>query len=161
MSSNQRSTPIIQLPNYPITKSQSGFTLVELLVVVGILAILAATIIPRFTGRTEQARLSSAKSSVRSLGSALATYEADNGEFPSDSQGLAALMDKPSGDPEPMNWKGPYVPRDVSLKDPWGTRFTYKIPGDRNRESYDLYSWGPDRREGTADDITNWAAPDK
>lgn len=133
-----------------------GFTLVEILVVVVIIGVLAALVLPRFVGRTEDARKASAKTQVSSLfGSALDMYEADNGSYPTTEQGLAALRVEPTTDPVPKNWKGPYLKNDIA-KDPWGHEYVYVCPGIQNTTGYDLYSIGPDGEDGTDDDITSW-----
>jgi len=141
--------------------NQKGFTLIEIMVVVIIIGILAALVIPRFAGRTEQARIAAAKTQIDSLfSSALDMYEADNGNYPSTEQGLQALRIQPSTDPAPRNWKGPYLKKDVPL-DPWGNAYGYAYPGMHNPSGYDLYSFGPDGQDGTDDDITNWSTAKK
>jgi len=133
-----------------------AFTLIELLLVMVILAVLAALVIPRFAGRSEEAREKAALTQIKSLfGTALDVYEADNGTYPSTAQGLDALRVQPSSAPEPKHWKGPYLKGDVPL-DPWGNPYAYRSPGNMNATGYDLSSSGPDGREGTEDDITNW-----
>ena len=133
-----------------------AFTLIELLLVMVILAVLAALVLPRFAGRSEEARQKAAQTQISSLfGTALDVYEADNGHYPSTSQGLNALRTKPSGAPEPRQWKGPYLKSDIP-NDPWGNAYVYRAPGTQNATSYDLLSMGPDAREGTEDDVKNW-----
>jgi general secretion pathway protein G len=137
-------------------RSSRGFTLIELLLVMVILAVLAALVVPRFAGRSEDARNKAAMTQIKSLfGTALDTYEADNGAYPSTAQGLGALRSQPSANPAPKNWRGPYLKGDVP-QDPWGNEYVYRQPGTQNADGYDLLSPGPDAREGTEDDITNW-----
>ena len=130
-----------------------GFTLVEIMLVVIIIGALSAMIIPRLTGRSDQAKASVAKSDIEAhLATALKLYELDNGNFPSTSQGLAALRVKPSSNPIPKNWNGPYIEKEPL--DPWGRPYLYASPGD-HRPEYDLYSKG--KNESSADDdIVNW-----
>lgn len=133
-----------------------AFTLIELLLVMVIIAVLAAIVVPRFAGRSEDAQITAAQSQINSHFSvALDTYEIDNSAYPSTAQGLAALRSKPSSAPEPKNWKGPYLKSEIP-NDPWGNPYVYKSPGTHNADSYDLSSAGPDAAEGTEDDITNW-----
>jgi len=137
--------------------NQKGFTLIEILVVVIIIGVLAALVIPKFAGRTEQAREAAAKTQIESLfGSALDMYEADNGFYPTSEQGLEALIVEPTTDPAPKTWKGPYLKKNEVPVDPWGKEYSYVNPGTHNTSSYDLYSFGPDGQEGTDDDINNW-----
>lgn len=132
-----------------------AFTLIELLLVMVIIAVLAAIVVPRFAGRSEDAQKTAADSQIKShFGVALDTYELDNGAYPTTAQGLEALRSKPTS-PEPKNWKGPYLKSDIP-HDPWGNPYLYKSPGAHNADSYDLSSNGPDGSEGTEDDITNW-----
>ena len=138
------------------TRIRRGFTLIELLLVMVILAVLAALVVPRFAGRSEDARKKAALTQIKSLFStALDTYEADNGTYPSTAQGLEALRTQPTAAPQPKEWKGPYLKGDVP-KDPWGNEYIYRSPGQKNVSGYDLLSAGPDGREGGEDDITNW-----
>jgi general secretion pathway protein G len=141
--------------------NQKGFTLIEILVVVIIIGILAALVIPKYAGRTEQARNAATKTQIDTLfSSALDMYEADNGNYPSTEQGLQALRVQPNTEPVPKNWKGPYLKKDVPL-DPWGKPYVYTYPGTHNPGGYDLYSVGPDGQEGTDDDVTNWSTTAK
>lgn len=138
----------------PSTASlRGGFTLVEIMLVVIIIAALSAMVVPRLVGRSEQAKVSVARSDIEAhLATALKLYELDNGTFPTTSQGLAALRAKPTVSPIPQNYNGPYVEKEPV--DPWGNPYVYVSPG-KNRPDYDLSSKGKDP-ENPADDITNW-----
>ncbi len=128
----------------------AGFTLIELMLVVVIIGALAAMVLPRLTGRSEQARIAAVKTDIQAnIATALKLYELDNGNFPSTSEGLAALLNKPGS---AVNWNGPYSEKKPI--DAWGREYKYKSPGE-HRSDYDLYSLGKDGAEGT-DDITNW-----
>jgi general secretion pathway protein G len=131
---------------------RAAFTLVELLLVLVILSVLAAVVVPKFTGRSRQARETAARTDVAMLETVLDAYEIDTGGYPSTQQGLEALVEEPSG---VRDWHGRYVDRLPT--DPWGNPYIYKCPGDHNTDGYDLYSYGPDGRKGGDDDITNWA----
>jgi general secretion pathway protein G len=132
-----------------------GFTLIELLLVVVIIGILAAIVVPKLAGRSEDARVGAAKAQISAFRTALGTYEVDNGRYPTSDQGLQALMTKVATAPEPKNWKGPYLDAQTTEvpKDPWGFPYIYRFPGERNPNGYDLYSVGPDGQPGTEDDI--------
>jgi len=132
-------------------RDRAGFTLVELLLVLAILATLAAIVIPKFAGRTEQAKLTAAKAQIANLGTALDSYEVDTGAYPSGNDGLRALLERPGN---VDGWRGPYMKQDIPL-DPWGHPYVYEFPGKRGENRYDLYSFGPDGRAGTDDDVTN------
>ena len=131
-----------------------GFTLIELLLVVVIIGILAAIVVPRLVGRSDEARVKATMADIKAISTALGAYEIDNGKYPNTAQGLAALLVKPSGSPEPKNWKGPYLSNMTELpKDQWGNEYQYLCPGSKHVSGFDLFSWGPDGQAGTEDDI--------
>jgi len=130
----------------------NAFTLIELLLVMVILVVLAAVVVPKFTGRSEQARLTAAKTDISAIDGSLDAFEVDNGRYPSSEEGLGALITAPNG---LAQWKGPYLKRNNVPVDPWGNAYVYKFPGQHNASGFDLYSMGPDGREGN-DDIGNW-----
>jgi general secretion pathway protein G len=128
-----------------------GFTLVELMLVVIIIGVLVAMVMPRLTGRSEEARVGVAKADIDlNIATALKLYELDNGAFPSSDEGLDALLSAPSS---AKNWKGPYLEKKPI--DPWGNQYKYRHPGTHRTYDYDLYSLGRDGME-SADDVVNW-----
>ena len=131
---------------------RSAFTLIELLLVMVILVVLAAVVVPKFTGRSEQAREAAAKADIGRLGLQLDAFEIDTGRYPNNSEGLSALLTSPGN---VQNWRGPYIQGGVP-NDPWGNAYQYQYPGTNNPSGYDLFSMGPDGRIGN-DDITNWS----
>ncbi|MBN1869289.1 MAG: type II secretion system major pseudopilin GspG [Candidatus Omnitrophica bacterium] len=138
-----------------IDETQYGFTLIELMIVVIIIAALSAMVVPRLSNRSEQAKITVAEADINSnIGLALKLYKLDNGRYPSTEQGLKALFSKPSSNPVPKNWNGPYL--ESEALDPWKTEYLYKCPGAHNSTGYDLYSLGADGAEGSDDDIKNW-----
>ena len=128
-----------------------AFTLVEMLLVLVILATLAAIVIPKFAGRSQQAKVTAAQSQISSIELALDAFEVDNGYYPK-TGALGELTEAPGNSP---NWKGPYLKKGVPL-DPWGNPYTYDYPGKHNASGYDIFCNGPDGRAGTDDDINNW-----
>ena len=138
-------------------RSNRGFTLIEILLVLLIISILAALTVPNFVGQGEKAKRSAAKAEIEAnLGTALDLYELDNGKYPTTDQGLQALISQPTAAPAPKAWKGPYLKKKkVIPKDPWGNDYVYAAPGTHNTNEYDLSSYGPDGVE-SADDIVNW-----
>jgi general secretion pathway protein G len=129
--------------------SRSGFTLVELLLVVVIIGILAAIVIPKLTGRTEQAEVASAEMQITNIMNALDHYERDVGRFPATLDDLMRLPALPN----PDRWKGPYLRANEQPKDPWGNFFVYVYPGPTGPNDFDLYSAGPDGVAGSGDDV--------
>jgi general secretion pathway protein G len=130
-----------------------AFTLIELLLVLVILATLAALVVPKFTKRSEQAKVTAAHTDISNVELALDAFEVDCGRFPTTEEGLRALLEQPSST---IGWQGPYLKRGMP-KDPWGNGYLYRYPGQHNVSGYDLYSCGPDGQEGGADDIDNWS----
>ena len=144
-----RLNPFTRSPAHPLTNK--GFTLIELMLVVIIIGALVAMVMPRLTGRGEQARMSAAKADIQAnIATALKLYELDNGNFPSSDEGLNALLTKPASS---TNWNGPYLEK--RPLDPWSREYKYKCPGEHRIADYDLYSLGKDGTEST-DDIKNW-----
>lgn len=144
------------MPRRPLNPKQGGFTLIEVMIVVVILGILAAAVVPNLTGRAGEARVVKAKDDIRALSGALNMYKLDNYRFPSTDQGLEALVNRPSGEPEPKNWrKDGYISN--LPKDPWGNEYQYLSPGENG--AYDIWSYGADEAEGGEEedqDITSW-----
>jgi general secretion pathway protein G len=139
-----------------IRRLERGFTLIEIMVVMVIIAILGALIGPQILGRVDEARVTKAKQDIRALETALDLYKMDNFKYPTTDQGLEALVKKPD-DPSVRNWKdGGYV-RQLS-KDPWGNDYHYLAPGTHGKP-YDLYTLGADNAVGGEDvdaDVGNW-----
>ena len=136
----------------------SGFTLIEIMVVVVILGLLAVLVAPRVIGRLATAKDKAARAQIELLGTTLDLYRADNGNYPTTEQRLEALWTRPATPPEPRNWAGPYLRKRVPL-DPWGNPYVYRSPGETNPQSYDLSSLGSDGApggEGEDADIRSW-----
>ena len=137
-------------------RTQGGFTLIEIMVVVVILGILAALVVPQVMSRPDQAKVTVAKGDIKAIAAALDMYKLDNFAYPSTQQGLDALVKNPSGNPQPKNWnRDGYLKR--LPKDPWGNDYQYLSPGTQGQ--FDLYSFGADGKPGGSDlnaDIGNW-----
>jgi general secretion pathway protein G len=135
-------------------KSQSGMTLLELLVVLAILALVVGIAAPRVLGYLSKAKSDTALLQMRQLVSALNLYRLDIGRYPTEQQGLQALVTQPAG---AEKWRGPYIDRAEGIKDPWGVVYGYKLPGTHGE--IDLVSYGADRQpggDGEDKDIGSW-----
>ena len=136
--------------------TRSGFTLIEIMVVIIILGILVGLIVPRFMEKPEKARVVKAKMQIESISAALKEYKLDNGDYPTTEQGLEALVEKPSIGKVPNKYpeKG-YFPK--IPKDPWGNDYVYISPGEHG--DFDLISYGADGEEGGEgkdEDVRSW-----
>jgi general secretion pathway protein G len=140
----------IQRPigNQVIRNARRGFTLVEMLLVLVILATLAAIVYPKVMGRSEQARITAAKTQIGNFKIALDSFEVDNGYYPKGRDGLMDLVQQPR---DAQNWRGPYL--ESIPKDPWNNDYLYEYPGKHNPNSYDISSPGP---PGAQSPIGNW-----
>jgi general secretion pathway protein G len=139
-------------------RGRNAFTLIELLVVIIVLGLLAALVGPRILGRVSEAKTATTRTQIELLGTALDNYRLDTGSYPTSEQGLDALQKAPTREPIPLNWRGPYVKRDVPA-DPWGRPYVYKSPGEHNPTSYDLSTLGRDGQpggQGEDTDVMNW-----
>lgn len=137
---------------------RSGFTLIEILVVIVVIAILASLVAPSVFQHVGTAKDATARSQIEMLGAALDAYRLDNGRYPTTDQGLDALEQAPGTDPRPTSWKGPYLRKDVPL-DPWKHPYVYRSPGTESGRGYDLLSYGADGKaggEGEDADILSW-----
>jgi general secretion pathway protein G len=135
--------------------SRSGFTLIEVMIVLVILGVLAALIVPKIMGRPDEARVVAAKQDIATIAQALKLYKLDNRRYPSVEQGLEALVKRPTIEPQPANWKA-YLER--LPQDPWGNRYQYLNPGIHGE--VDVLSYGADGKaggEGFDADIASWA----
>jgi general secretion pathway protein G len=138
-------------------RRRRGFTLIEVLVVIVVIAVLATLVAPNLFRNVGDARVASARTQIETFGTALDAYRLDNGAYPTTAQGLGALWEKPTID-APANWRTPYLRKAVP-KDPWGADYIYIAPGKVNPFSYDLLSYGADKRaggEGENADIVSW-----
>ena len=151
-SAAKASLPVNAALSRDTATSERGFTLIELLLVLVILGILAAIVVPKFSGRTEQARLTAAQSQIATFGTALDAFEVDNGFYPKGKNGLVDLVQAPR---DAQSWRGPYLKSEIPM-DPWGHPYVYECPGKHNPSSYDIMSMGPDGRAGNEDDVCNW-----
>lgn len=126
-----------------MNKTMSGFTLIEILIVVVILGILGAVVVPNILSRPDTARVQAAQTDLRALSQTLEIYRLDNFQYPSSEQGLESLVDRPSGFPEPKNWNPEGYLKKLPT-DPWGSPYLYEKTGS----SYSLISLGADGQEG-------------
>lgn len=136
---------------------RAGFTLIEILVVIVVIAILATLVAPNVFQHVGAAKSATAKSQIEMLSAALDAYRLDNGSYPTSQQGLGALWEKPTVD-TPANWRSAYLRKPVPL-DPWQRPYLYVAPGEQNQSGYDLLSLGADGKVGGTgedEDIVSW-----
>lgn len=156
MGEKDRTSRTYKVVGHPLERkerSMRGFTLIELLMVMVIIGLLAAAVVPQFTGKVGKAKLQSAQVQIEMFGAALDAYHLDVSRYPTTEQGLTALRVQPD---EASNWDGPYLKKRIP-SDPWGNEYIYKSPGDHGE--YDIISYGRDGKEGGEDDdrdIVSW-----
>ena len=142
-------------------RKNSGFTLLEVMVVMVIIGLMAALIVPNVMGRLDEAKLESARTNIKTIDQALRMYRLDNGRYPTQDQGLKALIEKPALEPVPQNWKkGGYIAGGQLPKDPWNRDYQYLQPGVRMPGEFDVFTLGEDAAPGGEEmnaDIGNWA----
>ena len=131
--------------------SRGGFTLIELMIVVIIIAALAAMVTPRWFEQLDFANEQIARGDLKTIENQLSMYRLNNGVYPATADGLDALLTRPVS---ASNWRGPYIEKKPI--DPWKRPYQYRFPGTRNTAGYDLFSLGKDGQEGGGDDVTNW-----
>ncbi len=133
-----------------------GFTLLEIMIALAILALLVGLSVSNFSGIFDQASISTAKLFVNeSIKLPLTSYRIQMGDYPSTAEGLQALVTAPAN--KASQWHGPYLQDNRLPVDPWKEPYVYRYPGTKNKNGYDVFSKGPDKTEGTADDIGNWS----
>jgi len=133
---------------------ERGFTLIEILVVITIIGLIMALVAPRVLNYLSEAKVKAAKIQIESLSSTLDLYYLDTGRYPSSSEGLQALVERPAG---VEGWSGPYLKGGFVPKDPWGHDYAYRMPGEHG--AYDIVSYGSDGQQGgtgVAADVTSW-----
>jgi general secretion pathway protein G len=132
------------------TRRDAGFTIVEMLVVLGIIGLLVGIVGPRVLGYLSDSKVKAARIQIDSFAAALDLFYLDAGRYPTTAENIGALMQRPAS---VASWNGPYLKGNSIPKDPWGNAFAYRFPGQHG--AYDLYSLGPDGREGTSI-VANW-----
>lgn len=140
---------------HPASRRSRGFTLLEIVLVISIIALLIGLAINKMSGALDFGKEVRVKGDIQSLSTALRMYNAQNGFYPTSEQGLKALVVQPTTAPRPRQWRSAFD--DGTLpRDPWDSGYLYTCPGKHNPNGFDLASAGPDRQPHTADDIGNW-----
>lgn len=161
--------PTVRLSVCPSVRPPAGFTLIEILVVITVIAILAGLVTPMVFRNVGDAKVAATRAQIETFGLALDTYYLHNDSYPTTDEGLQALVAMPSvpsarrsvGPSSPRNWRGPYLKKGIP-PDPWGNPYQYLSPGTANPASYDLLSYGRDGKPGgTGDDadLSSWELP--
>lgn len=148
--------PFPAASNIAHNKTAHGFTLIELLIVLAIIGMLAALVGPRLMTALSKSQTKTTRSQVEMLATSIDSFRLDNGRYPTQEEGLEALISQPEG---LLNWSGPYLRKKKIPRDAWGFEFHYQIPAQRGGIDYDLYSLGADNAEGGEGenrDIGNW-----
>lgn len=134
--------------------ARRGFTLMEMLLVLTIIALLTGMVIYHLTGISETAQRQKAQTDILGFKELLAAYQLESGTLPTTEQGLKALWSKPTVEPIPQHWRAML---EQETLDPWNHTYQYRNPGKHNPDKYDVFSMGPDGQPDTTDDIGNWA----
>ena len=142
--------------NIPTQKKQSssGFTLMEMMLVLFIIALILGGGVYLMQNVGQDAEISKARADVKAWETNLIRYKTKNLFYPTQAQGLDAMVIRPTTDPKPTSWVPLAKPE--ALNDPWGHHYVYRNPGKHNTTGYDVFSFGPDGAEGTEDDVGNW-----
>jgi general secretion pathway protein G len=135
------------------SRSKAAFTLLEIMLVVMIIALLAGSAIYLMRGNVDDTKFVRAEIDVQNILNQLQLYSVQNGNYPSTEQGIFALVEKPSGEPQPRKWRA--LLEKVPI-DPWGVPYQIRNPATKSKSGIDLFSAGPDRQPNTADDVGNW-----
>jgi general secretion pathway protein G len=139
----------------PRRRPRKAFTLVEIIIVIALIGVIMSLTIPQIAGIFEDSKVDAEKLKVtKTLPSVLMRYNTHVGHYPSTEEGLGVLLNPPQNGAD--RWKGPYVDSTKDLTDSWDNPYQYKYPGTRKSRSFDLWSVGPDKQDGTGDDIGNW-----
>ncbi len=138
-------------------RKRAGFTLMEVLLVMVIIVMLGAFVGVAIKNAQGQANINAAKAQIQQFTQPLEMYRLNTNSYPQTSDGLTALLSPPGSLANQTKWQGPYIDKSEIPVDPWDNPYQYSSPGSRNPDSFDIWSFGPDGADGTADDIGNWS----